>query len=65
MIDINDLSNDLSSNPKLFGKVTSLFPVASDKNVITKDLNGDLQKIRIWADQWKMNFKADIVKLAK
>lgn len=46
---INDLSNDLSSTPKLFADDTSHFSVVHDKNTSAKELNHDLCKISNWA----------------
>ena len=65
MIYINDQSDDLSSNPKLFADDTSLFSVAHDKNTSANELNNDLQKISNWAYQWKMSFNPDPLKQAQ
>ena len=65
LIYINDLSDDLSSNPKLFADDTSLFSVVHDKNTSANELNNDLQKISNWAYQWKMSFNPDPLKQAK
>ena len=62
LIYINDLSDDLSSNPKLFADDTSLFSVVHDKNTSAKELNNDLRKISNWAYQWKMSFNPDPLK---
>ena len=59
LIYINDLSDNLSSNPKLFADDTSLFSVVHDKNISAKELNNDLWKIGNWAYQWKMSFNCD------
>ena len=59
LIYIKDLSDDLSSNPKLFADDTSLFSVVHDKNTSAKELNNDLWKISNWAYQWKMSFNSD------
>ena len=59
---INDLSDDLSSTPKLFADDTSHFSVVHDKNTSAKELNNDLQKISNWAYQWKMSFNPDPLK---
>ena len=56
LIYINDLSVELSSNPRLFADDTSLFSVVSDTNLSANALNNDLLKINIWAYQWKMSF---------
>ena len=45
LIYINDLSNGLQSDPKLFTDDTSLFSTAQDITTSTADLNIDLTKI--------------------
>ena len=40
---ISHLSDDLSSNPKLFSEDTSLFSVVHDENTSAKELNNDLR----------------------
>ena len=54
LIYINDLSDNLSSNPKLFVDDTSLFLVVHDVNESGTNLYDDLEKISNWAFQWKM-----------
>ena len=44
LIYINDLSDNLSSNAKLFADDTSLFSVVHDVNTSAKQLNDDLKK---------------------
>ena len=56
LICINDLSDGLTLNPKLFVDDASLIAVAQNKNSSEKDLNTDLMKINDWAFQWKMIF---------
>ena len=51
LIYINDLSDNLSSNVKLFADDTSLFSVTHDVNVSARELNDVLRKIRNWAFQ--------------
>ena len=46
---MNDLSENLVSNPKLFADGTSLFPVIFDKDLSAKNLNYDLNRINNWA----------------
>ena len=65
LIYIIDLSDDLSSNPKLFEDDTSLFSVVHDKNTSAKELSNDLRKISYWAYQWKMSFNPDPLKQAQ
>ena len=65
LICINDLSNEFSSNPRLFGDDTSLFSVVRDTNLSTSTLNNDLLKINNWAYQWKTSFNPDPSKQAQ
>ena len=60
---INDLSHDLTTNVKLFADDTSLFFIVN--NINTTNLNIDLNKIKNWAIQWKMNFNLDPSKQAQ
>ena len=64
LIYINDLSDGLKCNPKLFADDTSLFSTVHNINEATTDLNNDLIKITKWAFQWKMSFNPDISKQA-
>ena len=65
LIFINDLSDNLVSNPKLFADDTSLFSVVRDITLSAKNLNDDLKKIKKWAFQWKMSFNLDPNKQAE
>ena len=65
LIYINDLSENLVSNPKLFADDTSLFSVIFDKDLSAKNLNDDLNRINNWAFQWKMSFNTDPNKQAQ
>ena len=65
MVYINDLSNGLTSNPKLFADDTSLFSVVQNINSTANDLNSDLIKISDWDFQWKMRFNSDPKKQAQ
>ena len=51
LIYINDLSDGLNSNLKLFADDPSLFSVVPKINVTVNDLNSDLIKINDWAFQ--------------
>ena len=55
----NDLSDDLTKNVKLFADDTSLYSIVYNMNTSTTNLNKDLNKIKSWAIQWKMNFNSD------
>ena len=65
LIYINDLSENLTSNPKLFAEDTSLFSVVKNVDGLNIDLNNNLKKIGEWAFQWKMNFNPDPTKQAQ
>ena len=49
LIYINDLSDSLKSECKLFADDTSLFSVVNDINTSVSDLNETLEKIGNWA----------------
>ena len=56
---INDLSDDLSTNAKLFADDTSLSSIVQNVNTSASHLNSDLSKISNWAFQWKTSFNPD------
>ena len=62
LIYINDLTEGLSTNAKLFADDTSLFSVIHDTQTSANNLNKDLERISNWATQWKMNFNPDSTK---
>ena len=64
LIYINDLSDGLQCNPKLFADNTSLFSMVYNITEATNNLNNDLAIITKWAHQWKMSFNPDISKQA-
>ena len=64
LIYTNDLTEDLTTNVKLFADDTSLFSVVHDTQTSANDLNKDLEIINNWAFQWKMNFNPDPAKQA-
>ena len=65
LIYINDLPENLVSNPKLFADDTSLFSVIRNKHLSAQNLNEDLNKINHWVFQWKMSFNPDPSKQAQ
>ena len=62
---INDLSEVLSTNAKLFADDTSLFSVIHNSQTSANVLNKDLEMIHNWTFQWKMNFNPDVTKQAQ
>ena len=65
LIYINDLSDNLASNPKLFADDTSLFSVVKNVNASNIDLNNVVKKLGEWALQWKISFNPDPTKQAQ
>ena len=65
LIYINDLTNGLLSNPKLFADDISIFSVVKGHLNSSNKLNEDLSKISQWAYQWKMLFNPDVSKQAQ
>ena len=65
LIYINDFAADLKSNVKLFANDTTLFSIVSDPLETVNILNEDLDKIRGWAEQWKLAFNPDPTKQAQ
>ena len=65
LIYINDLTDNLNSNVKLFADDTSVFSRICDPLETANVLSNDLRKIREWADQWKMVFNPDATKQAQ
>ena len=65
LIYVNDLSNGLKSEYKLFADDNSLFSVAHDVNTSASDISKDLKLISDWTFQWKMSFNPDPNKQAQ
>ena len=65
LIYINDLSDNLTSNVKLFTDDTLLFSAVHDVSAYAKELNDDLKKVNDWPFQWKMSFNPDPSKQAQ
>ena len=65
LIYINDLSDGLTTNTRLFADDVSLFSVVDNINLSSTNLNSDLSKINACANQWKMTFNPDPNKQAQ
>ena len=65
LIYIDDLTDNLSTNAKLFADDTSLFFVVHDIATSSCDSNYDLKRVREWAFQWKMSFNPEPSKQAQ
>ena len=59
LIYINDLVENVSCDVRLFADDTSLFSVVNDVATTAFEMNNDLEKIKLWAWQWKMLFNTD------
>ena len=51
---INDITDGLTWNAKLFADDVSSFSVVHNSNITAKELNNDLWKINRWGYQWKI-----------
>ena len=56
---INDIVDGLKNNIKLFADDTSIYSVVKDKDEAAANLNQDLERVNLWAWQWKMQFNND------
>ena len=56
--------DNISSDAKLFADDTSLFTVVYNDETSSTVLNNDLNPIKQWAFQWKMQFNPDVNKQA-
>ena len=64
LIYINDLSDNISCNMKLFADDASIFVKVLDVGMSNQLIKADLDKVTQWAFQWKMKFNPDITKQA-
>ena len=64
LVYINDLTHNISSNIKLFVDDSSLFTRVRSITIAHSKLIRDLETIKNWAFQWKMQFNPDISKQA-
>ena len=64
LIYINDLERNIKSKIKFFADDTMLYSLVKDPEISANDLNHDLDAIRQWADQWKLEFNPDPTKQA-
>ena len=62
LVDVNDLSNGLLSNLKLFADDTSTFSVVKDHLNSSSKLNEDLSEVSQRVYQCKISFNPDVSK---
>ena len=65
LVYINDLSQGLRCNTKLFADNTSLFSTITSSAISSANLNDDLVKITDRAYHWKISFNPDVTKQAQ
>ena len=49
---INDISNEIGSNTRLFADDTSLFVIVENPDTAARLMNDDMNKISVWAGKW-------------
>ena len=59
LIYINDLTHSINSTIKLFADDTSMYLTLDNNPTRTLRLNSDLEKIKTWAQTWKVTFNAN------
>ena len=64
LIYINDLTDGVISNIKLFADDSSIFARVHNIEQTQNQLLADLNTITLWANQWKMKFNPDLTKQA-
>ena len=64
LIYINDLEENIKSQIRFFADDTMLFSVVQNPTSTANELNQDLETIRKWAHQWKLEFNPDPTKQA-
>ena len=64
LVYINDLERNIKSNIKFFAGDTMIFSIVKNPEISANELNRDLEVIRMWAHQWKLEFNTDPTKQA-
>ena len=64
LVYINDLEVNIKSQINFFAGNTMLYSILRDPITSSSELNEDLETIRRWAHQWKMQFNSDPTKQA-
>ena len=59
LVYINELTDELKCNIKLFVDDTSIFRVVNDQNAAASDLNHNLEVVGLWAKNWRMSLHPD------
>ena len=61
---INDIIIDIKSDIQIFAADVSLFQIVEATSTSFDKLQHDLNKISVWANQWRLRFIPDITKQA-
>ena len=59
LVYINDLVDNIGCDVRMFADDTSLFSTVNEENKSADELQSDLEKVRLWAWQWRMHFNVD------
>ena len=59
LVYMNDLTEDLRYNAKLFADDISFFTIVHNANAAASDMNHDIDIIKAWASKWRMSFNPD------
>ena len=59
LVYINDLVENVNCDVKMLADDTFLFSVVEDERRSADEFNADLDRVRLWAWQWKMQFDAN------
>ena len=59
LVYINDMVENVNCDIKMFADDTSLFSLVRDEARTAFELNCDLEKVRLWAWQWKMQLNSE------
>ena len=62
LIYINDLANIVTCSLKLFADDICLYVTVDDPNSSAAVLNSNLENVKLWADQWLVNFNPEKTK---
>ena len=59
LVYINDIVDGLQNDIKLFVDDNSIYTVVKNKDEAAANLNQDLERVNLWAWQWKVQFNSD------
>ena len=60
LLNINYITVDIKSDIRIFADDVSLFHIVDDPSTSFDDFQHDLNKISVWANQWRFSINPDI-----